>query len=117
MVVFFLALNIFSNMLLVTGVAETMGLEGQVEVGGDEESEKVQEETGDVSTGAPTGSTLFGMYNVLAGTLETISDIAFAGPKMLNNAGLPDGITNGLSVLIGVVYALGLISFLRGWGL
>lgn len=117
LIVFFLTLNLFSGVLITTGVAETMGLGGQVEIGGDEASEDVQNETENVSTGAPTGSTLFGMYNVLAGTLSTIRKIAFAGPIMLNNAGVPGAITGMFEIIIGVIYSLGLISFLRGFGL
>lgn len=114
MVVFFLSLNLFTGVLIGTGVGEDIGLGGQVAVGGDEKVDTVQDETSEVNTGAPTGSTLFGMYNVLSGTLGTISTIAFGGPAMLNNAGVPSALTDMLKIIIGVVYAIGIIKFLRG---
>lgn len=115
MVVFFLAINLFSNMLLASGAAATLGLSGQVEVGGDQAADTAQSQSNEISTGAPTGSTLFGLYNVLAGILGTIYEVVFAGPVMLENAGVPSALTNMLSAIVGVVYAMGLISFLRGY--
>jgi len=102
-------------MLISSGAAETLGLSGQVEVGGDDAADTAKQQSSEISTGAPTGSTLFGLYNVLAGTLGAMYEIAFAGPVMLSNAGVPSAITDMLSVIIGVVYALGVISFLRGF--
>jgi hypothetical protein len=115
MVVFFLSINLFSGMLITSGAAETLGLSGQVEVGGDDAAETAQSQSNEISTGAPTGSTLFGLYNVLAGILGTIYEVVFAGPVMLSNAGVPSPITDMLTAVIGVVYAMGLISFLRGY--
>lgn len=116
MLVFFLALNLFSGMLLSSGAAATLGLGGQVEVGGDEKTDKATDASDKISTGAPTGSTLFGMYNVLAGILGTMYQVAFAGPVMLENAGVPGAISGMLKALVGMVYALGIIQFLRGYG-
>jgi hypothetical protein len=115
MVVFFLTINLFSGMLIGSGAADTLGLSGQVELGGDDKTQKTLNQSNKTSTGAPTGSTLFGLYNVLAGALTTMYNVVFAGPVMLNNAGVPSALTNMLSLIIGTVYAMGLISFLRGY--
>lgn len=116
MVVFFLALNLFSGVVVSTGVAADIGLGGQVNVGGDGAADQAQDSAEEISTGAPTGSTLFGMYNVLAKTLGQLRTIAFGGPAMLANAGMPAFITTPMSVLIAVVYGIGIIKFLRGLG-
>lgn len=114
MVVFFLSLNLFSGMLISTGVAHDIGLGGQVEVGGDERADQAQSSAEEISTGAPTGQTLFGMYNVLAETLSQIRTIALGGPAMLSNAGVPGYITGPIEAVMLVTYGIGLIKFLRG---
>lgn len=116
MVVFFLAMNLFSGMLISTGVAADIGLGGQVGVGGDGSAEQAQESAEEISTGAPTGSTLFGMYNVLAKTLGQLRTIALGGPAMLSNAGVPGFITAPMEAIMLVVYGIGIIKFLRGLG-
>lgn len=116
MVVFFLAMNLFSGMLISTGVAADIGLDGQVGVGGDDAADQAQNSAEEISTGAPTGSTLFGMYNVLAKTLGQLRTIAFGGPAMFANAGVPGFITVPMEAVMAVVYGIGIIKFLRGLG-
>lgn len=116
LVIFFLSMNLFSGLLISTGTASVIGVE--TEVGGDDKVNESTNQADDVSSGAPTGSTLFGMYNVLANGLSTLALPVTAGPTMLNRAGVPGAITGGvLQPIILIVYALGVISFLRGWGL
>ncbi len=114
LVVFFLALNLFSGMLVATGVASDIGLGGQLEVGGDQDANTAEQSAQNISTGAPTGSTLFGMYNVLADTLSQLRVIVLGGPAMLYNAGVPGFITTPMEVMMAVVYGVGIIMFLRG---
>lgn len=114
LVVFFLSLNLFSGMLISTGIAEDIGIGQQAEVGGDNNVESAQSSAEEVSTGAPTGQTLFGMYNVLANTLGEIRTIVLGGPAMLSNAGVPTFITSAMEVVMVLVYAVGIIRFLRG---
>lgn len=116
-IVFFLSMNLFSGMLVSTGAAQDIGLGSQLEVGGDEDVEQLNQSSSEISSGAPTGQTLFGMYNVLAGFLSTVRVVAFGGPSMLYNAGVPGSITGPIEILIGFVYAVGIVSFLRGWSL
>ena len=114
LIVFSLALNLWSGMLVVSGAADDAGIAGLVETGGDENVETAKQEAGEVSTGAPTGSTLFGMYNVLANTLGTLRAVVFGAPAMLYNLGTPSYITTPMEIVFGVVYSLGIIKFLRG---
>lgn len=114
--VFFLSLSLFSGFLMTTGVAEMVGIE--TSVGGGDEIDEAVNQSEDIRSGSPTGSTLFGMYNVLADGLSTLALPITAGPTMLERAGLPSQFTNMiLQPIIAIVYALGIISFLRGWSL
>jgi len=115
LVIFFIFLNLFAGVLMSTGAAAAMGIE--TNVGG---SDAVDEVTGndDVDSGAPTGSTLFGMYNVLASQVGGLFDIIYPGIEMMQSAGLPDYIANQiLEPLASVIIIIDIISFFRGWGL
>jgi hypothetical protein len=109
-------MNLFSGIVMSTGVGAMIGVD--TAVGGDEKVDSAVQNASEVRSGAPTGSTLFGMYNVLAGGLSQLALPVTAGPQMLHRAGVPGVITNKLlTPLIAIVYALGVISFMRGWGL
>lgn len=114
LIVFSLALNLWSGMLVVSGAADDAGIGGLVETGGDKNVETAQQEAGEVNTGAPTGSTLFGMYNVLANFLGTLRTVVFGAPAMFFNLGTPSYVTTPMEVVFGVVYSLGIVKFLRG---
>jgi hypothetical protein len=113
-VVFFLVMNLWSGVLIGTGAASDIGLDGKLTTGGGEDVENAQDATNKIDTGAPTGQTLFGLYNVLAGTLGQIRQVAFGGPAMLYNLGVPGALTGMAEVLVGFVYAFAIIKFLRG---
>lgn len=116
LLLFFLAFNLFAATLMSTGVAGTIGIE--TNIGGDEEVDKTLEKAnGTVETGAPTGSTLFGMYNVLANGFNTLVGTVTAGHTMLAQAGVPSAITDMLNALFGIVIVIDIMSFIRGWGL
>lgn len=115
LIIFSITLNLFSNMLIASGAAATLGLGNQVEIGGDKAAQTAQDESSEVETGSPTGSTLFGMYNVLTTKLGQIRAVVFAAPYMLYNAGVPGAITGMFEVLFGIVYTMGIIKFLRGF--
>lgn len=115
--IFFLTFNLFAGLLMTTGVAADYGMERAV--GGDDAVDKAVNQSEDTKTGAPSGSTLFGMYQVLADGVSTLALPVTAGPQMLARLPLfPAVIANTfLQPIIAVVYALGIISFMRGWGL
>lgn len=107
-------MNLFSGMLMSTGVAATVGL--NADVGGDETTD--QATSGNVESGTPTGSTLFGMYQILTDQVSDFFNAIFPGLAMLNRAGVPGWITGGfLGPLFSVFIFVGILSFLRGWGL
>jgi len=115
--IFFLVMNLWSTALIQTGAAGDMGID--VNVGGDQALENTTNQADSVSSGAPTGQTLFGMYNVLSTGLTAITSITTAGPTMLAQAAPAFApIANIiLKPLFAVVIAIGVISFLRGWDL
>lgn len=109
-------------MNLLAGIYMEEGVWGNADIdaaiGGDEDVEETRQFANDtVDTGAPTGQTLFGMYNVLADGFNTLISTVTAGPTMLNQAGVPGSITGMLNILFGVVIVVDLLSYLRGWGL
>lgn len=120
---FFIALSLFSTMLTGTGVAETLHLNQRV--GGDESVNEVRNQAQNLSSGAPTGQTLFGMYNVLSSQISTLFGMLNPGMVMLYNAGGPaflfgnpeNDVIGFLPPLVTFIKAIGIISFLRGWGL
>lgn len=121
MAFFLIALSLFSGFLQSTGVAETLHLDQRV--GGDKAVDKARSATDSVDTGAPTGSTLFGMYNVLSKQLANVLGIINPGLRMLYNAGVPAEFVGGPSTvgllppLATFVKGIGVISFIRGWDL
>lgn len=116
LLIFFLFFNLFAAMLMSTGVAATIGVDTNIG-GGEKVDQTLEKANGTVETGAPTGSTLFGMYNVLAQGVQTIVGTVTAGHTMLAQAGVPGAITGMLNALFGVIVVVDIISFIRGWGL
>jgi len=108
-------------MLVSTGVAGMLGISATV--GGSEDVDQAVESGDKVQTGAPTGETLFGMYNVLSSTLGSLFGVIFPGLRMLYNAGVPAFLVGGpttvglLPPLFSFILTIDIISFLRGWGL
>lgn len=114
LVVFFLSMNLFSGILISSGAAAGIGLDANV--GGDEINQSVPRE--DFDTGSPTGSTLFGMYNVLTTQIENLFRTVYPGLAMMERAGVPDYILYGfLSPVFSLLIVIDIASFLRGWGL
>lgn len=82
-------------------------------VGEPQELEQVNQTASDFETGSGIGQTLFGLYNAVAGTLESMFNAIFPGGAMLKNAGVPDYIVNyGFSAAT-VLAAWDLIGVLR----
>lgn len=111
--VFFVAMNSLARVFRAAGVFDTLGITGP---GAQQEiSNQVSQ---NVSTGAPTGSTLFGMYNVLGKQLSGLFDVIFPGLSMLQHAGVPWYITQLLlAPLISFMIIIAVMSYVRGYGL
>jgi len=114
LLIFLFSLTLFGALLQSSGVATMLGIGTQL--GATDTADDVRETAGEnVPTGAPTGDTLFGLYNVLGGTLGTLLSIVNPGLQILNNAGVPAFIMEDFIIPIAtVVKGLGLIFFLRG---
>jgi hypothetical protein len=112
---FFIAFNLFAGMVMATGVDDQLGMDA--EVGGDDKIDEVQNESKSVQGGTSVGQTLIGLYNVLAGGLSTLLTTIFPGLAMLERAGVPQYWINFLGPIFSFIIAIGMISFLRGWGL
>jgi len=118
---FFVTLSLVSGMLATTGISEHLGLNNRV--GGGESVDNAQQTASDISTGAPTGDTLFGAYNVLSNQLAGLLGLINPGLRMLYNAGVPAYIVGGpttiglLPPIATFIQAIGIMSFFRGWDL
>jgi hypothetical protein len=114
--IFALGLSVFSGLLVQTGAAATMGINPAV--GGEDKVDQATSQAEGFKSGAPTGSTLFGMYNVVTGVVSTLTLPVTGLPNMLELAGTPEPITNRVvKPILMVIYGLGIASFLRGFSL
>jgi hypothetical protein len=117
---FFLSMMLFSGLLTSTGLAADLGISRQL--AGDS-GEQVQNAAERVETGAPSGDTLFGLYNVLSNQLGSLFGIINPGLRLLYNAGVPAAIVGNnttigfLPPLLTFVKTITIIGFLRGWSL
>lgn len=110
-VLFFLAFNAGHVMLDTTGTYDYMGVETNP---GDASS--LEQATSDMKSYQPgkgTGSTLFGLYNAIAGVIEGLFDTIFPGFAMLKHAGVPHEIVNYLSAVLAIIPGYDLAKFLR----
>jgi len=115
LVIFFIAFNLFAGMLMTTGVAGAIGIDAAV---GEDDAIDQQTSNDGLETGTGSGSTLFGMYNVLFTQLSGFFGTIFPGLRMLERAGVPMFITSGfLGPLFSVMIFVGGMSFMRGWDL
>jgi len=120
-VVFMVAFNLFAHMLLVSGAAADIGIEEEIRGTSDEgQREELLNEANNTETGAPTGNTLFGMYNVLSQGVSSIAQKAMPAFKLMYNAGVPGYIVGGpnhvglLPPLVTIIMSFEVIMFLRG---
>jgi hypothetical protein len=104
-------------MLISTGVAATLGL--NTAVGAEKATDQAVSTADDkADSGAPTGDTLFGLYNVLSTQLGKILGVLNPGLEMLKNAGVPKPIIDSFLIpIVTVVKFIGIVSFLRGYDL
>lgn len=117
LVIFFVCFNLFAGMMQVTGAAAAIGLDGESEVGGDDATRQLQNNTDKTPTGSGAGETLFGLYNVLTSFVNGIFEFIFPGVAMLRRAGVPSYITGMLSTIFSLLIAIDIVSFFRGWHL
>lgn len=113
LVVFFLCFNLWAGILVETGAASELGIDP--DVGHDELVTELDDK--DVPSGSGIGETLFGLYNMLAGFINSVFGFATAGTSMLGNAGVPSAYVGSLEVIFGVLTIVDLVSFYKGWGL
>jgi hypothetical protein len=90
-VIFLLFLNAGAGLMVQSGVAADWGVDPNP--GGDAELEKANATAAEIDPSGGLGDTLFGLYNSIAGTFQTVLETATAGPTMLNNLGVPGYLT------------------------
>lgn len=114
-VMFLLFFNAGAGMLISTGVADEIGINPQT--GNDDRLEAANESASNINPGSGSGGTLFGLYNALAQTLETIFNAILPGAAMLKTAGFPAFFVDFLFTAAFVIVGLDTIAFFRGYEL
>lgn len=118
--VFFICLSLFGGMLQATGVDTHLGINNPGNTAEDSVND-ARDNASSFDTGAPTGETLFGAYNVLSNTLASILGVFNPGLVMLYNAGVPAYIVGGpntigfLPPIATILQGLAVIEFFRGF--
>lgn len=107
-VLFFLFTNAGAAAFTASGAAEYVGIDPSTGADLSERKDNLNE----FETGTGLGSTLFGMYNALAGVLEGALNLLPA-VSMMKNGGVPDYIANWIYGGLAVVPSYDLIMFLR----
>lgn len=113
-IIFFVVFNLLSLMMMTQGVDEMLGVDAEV---GEEELVEEKADAAENTSSGTGGDDLFGMYTTLAQGVETFYEVAFAGPIMLERAGVPSYITGFLKAVFAFVIAFDVISFMRGFSL
>lgn len=114
-VMFLLFFNAGAAMLETTGVAESMGIAPSE--GNDAQLEKAKQEARSPDPGSGLGGTLFGLYNSIAGTLETVLNTIFPGAEMLKANNFPDFVVNWAFAGMPIIVGLDIAGYFRGWSL
>lgn len=114
-VMFLVFFNAGAAMLETTGAAKTMGID--ISEGNDERIEEAQNASRSPDPGNGVGGTLFGLYNSLAGLLETILNTIAPGAEMLKANGFPAFIINWSFAAMPIIIGLDIISYFRGYSL
>lgn len=110
-VLFLVFFNGGAALLDASGTTEHLGLDTTTSNGDDIEAKA--DNARDFSVGGGVGETLFGLYNAVAGVLETVFDTLTPGAKMLKSAGVPDYLVNFTFAGLYVVPGIDLINFFR----
>lgn len=108
-VLFFVLMSAFANVLVISGAADGLGLAPNPDGGKTTSGSYVNDSAGsarNISSGGQTGGTLVSLYTQGAGIIGTIITVLFRGPIMLERAGLPSWfsllVLPGISIVAGV---------------
>lgn len=126
--IFFVALNAWALMLQSTGVAATFGIGGVNQQCPDNPTDAQLQTVPDCSiendaqresfeAGSSTGSTLFGMYNVVTKQVMGVLYVVLPGLNILARAGMPGFLIGFCTDIFGVLLTITGLSYLRGYDL
>lgn len=110
----------FVSLNALAGVLTGLGIDDQLGLNSPPDSDKLDQRhsSEEIETGSPTGQTLFGMYNVLAGQFADLISVFTPGLNLMVNAGMPAWIRDQLLIpLFSTMSLIALLSYIRGWGL
>lgn len=112
LVIFLLLLNGAAGAITASGTADALGVAPNP--GGNEVSD-IDERTGELSASSEANErTLFTLYTRATSAIQGIFQLAFYGPIMLENLGVPSWITGMFSGVISVVVFADVVYMLTG---
>lgn len=113
-VIFLLFLNAGAVAIGQAGVAADMGISPVV--GGDDAINQANQSASDISAGGGFAGTLFGLFTSAAGTMIDVFAVAFAGPTMLSNLGVPGWMVGFVFTPLYLLVGIDVIYVLTGRG-
>lgn len=125
--IFFVALNSWGLLLQTTGVGAMAGIHGVNQECPDNPTDaqietipdcSIEDSSGNnIEAGSSTGSTLFGMYNVVTQQVMGVLYVVLPGLNILARAGMPGYIIGFCTDIFGVLLTITGLSYLRGYDL
>lgn len=109
---FFIMMNAAANLLVVSGVASDWGI--APDVGGDDALIEAEQTAEEVQASRGTGSTLFTVFSLAADFVRSVYAVVFAGPVMLENAGVPGWLTTFVAAPLQVIVSVDVLYALSG---
>ena len=111
--IFFVTMNIFAGIFLGLHIDDTIGLDGKIQQQGD----IADKGEFDIQTGTGTGSTLFGMYNVVLKQFTGFLENIFPAIYLFRVAGMPADVLAGATSLLGTIAFIDGLAYIRGYSL
>jgi len=126
--IFFIAVNAWALLLQDTGLAATFGVDGVNQECPDDPTEAQVQTIPDCTVeqrataqefqaGSGTGSTLFGLYNVVTSQVMGILYVVFPAANIMARAGVPGSIIGYMTTMFGTLMTITGLSYLRGYDL
>lgn len=114
-VMFILFTNAGAAALQSTDAADTIGVDPAE--GSDEQINAAKDAARSPDPGNGVGGTLFGLYNSIAGLLETIFNLIFPAAAMFKSTPIPDFAVNYAYTAMPIIVGLDVAAYFRGWSL
>lgn len=111
-VIILFMLNAGAVLMEDTGLAADMGV--APEPGGEDEIDAANSSAISIRAEGGIDETLFSAFTAVADTFNTVFAVLFAGPRMLNNLGVPDPITTFIFAPMYLIVGIAVADIITG---